>query len=202
MTAAAHKGDLARVVDVAGGTREGDVDISDLAALRIPYRRLRPQLTSMHTLAWEALAQRAPTVSFVHEFPGAVYTSLHKDVPGVMGWVINSIIEVLHGLFGRWLFVPIDESGERIVFIATNGRYASRKASSGAVPIAAGDDVIKGSDGVSGSGVYSVNWDGEGPSKSGQAALADLRKRQVDKLVSTHFGTEFSRISGSEETTL
>jgi hypothetical protein len=52
--------------------------------------------------------------------------------------------------------VPLEESGERHLFAATNGRFppkADGKAMKG--------DIAVGSDGVKGSGCYWLNWDGE-----------------------------------------
>jgi hypothetical protein len=193
---AAQTTSLARVLDIAGGTKEGEVDTSDIAALRIPFHRLRPHLTSIHTLAWEALAQQAPTVSFIHEFPGAVYTSLHKNISGFLTLLFAFAIEVIHALLGRWLFVPIGESGERHVFLATSGRFKPREGEASGVPLAKSRDCGTGSDGVVGSGTYSVDWDGEGPTKGSKIVLKALRQRGVHEIVWGHFMAEFDRISG------
>jgi hypothetical protein len=193
---AARKTSLARVLDVAGGTKEGEVDTSDLAARLIPLRRLRPHIASMHTLAWEALAQQAPTVSYVHEFPGSVYTSFHKNTSGFLGLLFAFVKEVTYAFLSRWLFVPIEESGERNLFLATNGRYKPREGNATGVILTNERDQMTGSDGVVGSGVYSVDWDGEGPTKSSEIALKHMRQKGVHETVWSHFTTEFDRISG------
>ena len=198
---AAHTTSLARVLDVAAGTKEGEVNTSDIASLHTPLHRLRPQLASMHTLAWEALAQQAPTVSFVHEFPDAVYTSLHKDVSSFLTLLFALAVEVIHALLGRWLFVPIEESGERHVFLATSGQYKPREGKASGVPLVKEKDCGTGSDGVVGSGTYSVDWDGEGPTKSSEIALKVLRQKGVREIVWGHFTTEFDRISSRGQST-
>jgi hypothetical protein len=63
----------------------------------------------MYTLAWESLADQAPTVSSVHNFAGSVYTDLHKDVPGLL-------------------------SREQQVFLGTSMKYMPRMASAKGVP--------------------------------------------------------------------
>jgi hypothetical protein len=142
------------------------------------------------------LAQQAPTVSFVHEFPDAVYTSLHKNVSGFLALLISFAIEVVYALLGRWLFVPIEESGERHVFLATSGRYKPREGKASGVPLAKEKDCVMGSDGVVGSGTYSVDWDGEGPTRGSKIALKVQREKGVREIVWGHFTTEFDRISG------
>jgi hypothetical protein len=193
---AARNTSLARVIDVAGGTKEGEVNTSDLAARTIPFHRIRPHLASMHTLAWEALAQQAPTVSFVHEFPGAVYTPLYTNTSGFLPRVFSSAVKVAYALLGRWLFIPIEESGERHLFLATSGRYKPREGKATGVPLTNERDHMTGSDGVVGSGVYSVDWSGEGSTKGTEIALKHLRQKGVHELVWSHFTTEFDRISG------
>lgn len=150
----------------------------------------------MHTFAWEALAQQAPEVSFVHGFPGAVYTSLHKDTSGFLAMLFALAIEVIYALLGRWLFVPIEEVGERHVFLATSGRYKSREGKASGIPLGKGMDYGTGSDSVVGSGVYSVDWDGEGPTKGSAMALKVERQKGVREIVWAHFRTEFDRIGG------
>ncbi|CAO2651407.1 Nn.00g039770.m01.CDS01 [Neocucurbitaria sp. VM-36] len=197
LIAASKTTSLARVIDVAGGTKEGDLDTSDLAALKIPFRSLRPHITSMHTLALETLAEQAPTVSFVHDFPGAVYSGLHKNVPGWLGFASHVVLETVYWTLGRWLFVPVEESGERHVFLATSERYKPKDGQARGLPLVLGLKDGTGSDGHVGSGVYSVDWDCEGPSKKGENALKGLRKKGAREVVWSHLTEQFEQASKS-----
>ncbi|KAH7063862.1 hypothetical protein BKA63DRAFT_497142 [Paraphoma chrysanthemicola] len=186
---------LARVVNVAGAGTEGKIDTSDIEAFKIPFTQLRPQLVSMHTLALESLAEHAPNVSFVHDYPGAVYTDLHKGAGGAMGWLMYFLLEGIHALLGRWLFVPIEESGERHIYLATSGRYAPHDGHEMGISQEK-STALRGSNGERGSGVYSVGWDGEGPAERSLVALKGLRANGVKELVWNHMKTEFDRIRG------
>lgn len=192
LTHASHTTSLARVVDIAGGTKEGPIDTSDLAALRIPFGKMRGQLASMHTLALETLSEQAPTVSFVHDFPGAVVTPLFDGAPGWAGvvvWVLGAYLR----LFQRWLSVPIEECGERHVFLATSAKYAAREGKADGVVVGEGVERGKATEGVEG-GVYSVDWDGEGPGDRVMGLLEGLRKKGVREVVWEHTSGEFERI--------
>ncbi len=54
---------LRRVVTVFAGTKEGKVDTADFQARHVPLLSQRGHLTSMMTLALEAMAETAPDVS-------------------------------------------------------------------------------------------------------------------------------------------
>lgn len=58
------------------------------------------------------------------------------------------------------------------------------------------DATSRGSDGVIGSGVYSISWDGEGPTERPIGVLEGLRKDGVRDLAWEHFVGEFDRVSG------
>lgn len=192
LEAAARTTPLARVVNVAGGTKEGNIDISDLAAMKMSLTSVRPHLTSMHTLALEHLALQSPTVSFVHDFPGAVYTALHKDTTGLLAFVFRCLIDAAYMLLGTWLFVPIGESGERHVFLATSASFPPREGTAAGIS-ADGLPAVKGSNGEQKSGVYSVDWDCQGPGASAETALKALRKKGVQDLVWNHFLEKFEK---------
>lgn len=192
---AASTGSLARVVDVAGGTKEGAIDTSDIAALNMPLSKVRPHLTSVHTLSLEALAEEAPRVSFVHNFPGAVYTNLQTGAPGIIGVILRGLLPLLYYTFGYWVFVPIEEAGERQVYFATSNKYEPAQGRSTGVPLG-GEEVAPGSDGLDGSGVYSVNWDGEPGSQHSLKILHELRNNGVREKVWAHMTSEYARITG------
>ncbi|KAF1956446.1 hypothetical protein CC80DRAFT_473412 [Byssothecium circinans] len=189
LTTAGNTSQLARVVNIAGGTKEGDIDTSDLAALRIPFPKIRGHLASMNTLALESLAEQAPAVTFIHDFPGAILTPLLNNVPGLMG-VLMRMMGLVHWLFARWLCVPIEESGERHVYLATSGRYAPKEGNASGLEL---DHGAQGSEDAGG-GVYTVDWDCEGPPKRVVHVLTALRKKGVKDLVWEHTTSEFERI--------
>ena len=66
-------------------------------------------------------------------------------------------------IVGYWICVPIEECGERQLYLATSARYPPASASSdrsSGVPLGHGVEVAVGTTGEIGSGVYSVLWDG------------------------------------------
>jgi hypothetical protein len=192
---AAATSPLARVVNVAGGTKEGPVDTSDLAALRVPFSRIRGHLVSMHTLCLEQLAAQAPTVSFVNDFPGQVRTPLYDDVPGWSGMVMR-MLAACSWVLQRWLCVPIEECGERHVFMGTSAKYAPGEGEALGMALAEGVEA-SGPTEKTLRNVYSVDWHGEGPGKQVMELLQDLRKKGVRELVWEHTNGEFQRIKRS-----
>lgn len=198
LTAAASTTSLARVLDVAGGTCEGEVNLSDITAIKTPLTQMRPHVTSMHTLSLEVLAQQAPTVSFVHEFPGPVYTNLGKNGTETLVKVYRFVISLLHLVLGNWFFIPLEESGERHVFLATSKKYRPRNGNASGIALEQ-LDISKGTDGVVGSGVYSVNWDGKEGNEKAMAVLQGLRQKGVKEIVWNHITSEFDRIARGNE---
>jgi hypothetical protein len=74
----------------------------------------------------------------------------------------------------------------------TNGYAAA------GVPLAGGVEVIKGTSGEIGSGVYSVNWDGESSGPKVEELLAKFRKEGMVEKVWKDTEEEFKRITGLE----
>lgn len=152
----------------------------------------------MTTLALEVLAQKAPTVSFVHDFPGGVMTDLFKGAPGIQGFMIFLAGFVMKHLFARWVCVPIEECGERHVFLATSGKYKPKEGKAVGIPLLDGENIAKGADGEYGSGVYSVDWDGEGPGQA-EAKLKELRRKELREVVWNHLDQKFNGVKGPTE---
>jgi hypothetical protein len=177
------------------------VDVSNLALRDIPitqaFAKLKPQIASMITLSMEALAAQAPTVSFVHDFPGTVYTRLHKNAVGAMGMVFYIVFEVVHFFFGRWIFVPLEECAERQLHAATSATYKPREGHALGVTVD-NVEVARGSDGVAGSGMYTIDWDGEKRTEQSLIALKELRSKGVGEIVWKHMSGEFERITGTK----
>ncbi|AEO56691.1 hydrogenase/reductase-like protein [Thermothelomyces thermophilus ATCC 42464] len=201
---------LRRVVTVAAGTKEGLVDAGDMQGRRASVRALRGHVASLATLALEAVAaRRAPGVAFVHDYPGYVQTPLgQRDATGLTAVVLAAANAVL-GLLAPLIAVPLDESGERHLFLATSARFPPRDingdgggSESGGgdgsgVPLPAGVAVARGTDGETGSGVYSVDQDAESAPAKVERLLDGLRKDGTAEKVWTDLETEFVRITGA-----
>jgi hypothetical protein len=161
------------------------------------FTKIRGHLVSMTSLAFEALADRAPTVSFVHDFPGSVPTPLGHETPGFLGYVYRLFMWILKVPLGRWVCVPIEESGERHVYLATSARYPPKEGNAVGVPAQGQEEVVKGIDSQDNSGMYCVDWDCEGPGENPIAVLDGLRKKGVKEIVWTYTQDEFKRITAS-----
>jgi len=150
---------LKRIVDVAAGAHEAELDLDDLEAERCSRSVLRGRLATTKTLAWQGLAKEAPEVSIITDFPGLVVTPIFNRIDGVL-WFLFKVYTTFFG----WLFaVPLKESAERHAFLATSSSFPSREGNIKGVPLVKDAVTHKGIDGIAGSGVYSVDWDNEGP---------------------------------------
>ncbi|KAI9709367.1 MAG: hypothetical protein M1820_003487 [Bogoriella megaspora] len=186
---------LRRVVFVAGAGKEGPVDTTDWQARRIPLTALRGQLTTMITLGLETIAKQAPDISFIHTYPGTVRTSLLDRMTGLRGILLRMYTYLL----GSWVCVPLEESGERHLYLATSGRFPAAENSTGedvGVPLREGDEKARGTSGATGSGIYSVGWDCESSLASVEKLLADYREQGMGDQILEHVNAEFERILG------
>lgn len=148
----------------------------------------------MVTLSLEALAKKAPDVSFIHDFPGPVKSNIIRGGEGAAIFVLGVIFKLL----GPFVNIPTQESGERHVFLATSARYPAGTdgdVASG-VPFMGGVAVARGTDGKSGSGVYSVGSDGESAGPKVEELLAKFRREGLVEKVWNHTEEEFRRITG------
>lgn len=175
---------LRRIVTVGGGGFEGKIDPTDFQALRVPLPELREHLTTLVTLGMEAVSRSVSDVSIVHSYPGTVKTPFLNHMPEEM--------------MKELTFVPLDECGERHVFLATSARYPPANGSFVAVISEPRAEVALGSNGQVGSGIYSVGVNCEGPSAVVQEKLAGLRKIGMVDEVWKHTEGEFKRVTESE----
>ncbi|KAL1849266.1 hypothetical protein Plec18167_008112 [Paecilomyces lecythidis] len=187
--------DLRRVVSVFTGTKEGQLHLDDISGEHLSILTSRAHASSLMTLSLEALAKKAPEVSFVHDYPGAVKTGIGRELP----WILRAGFAVLL----PFIQIPIEESGERHLFFATSSRYEPSGAVNGqkssGVPLIEGITVAEGTDGEPGSGVYSVNWDGETCGPKVTALLTKMRNEGCVEQVWKHTEGEFKRIVGDEK---
>ncbi|KAK3899296.1 hypothetical protein C8A05DRAFT_18250, partial [Staphylotrichum tortipilum] len=187
---------LRRVVSVFAGTKEGRVDTAEFQARNIPLLAQRGHGASAMTLALEAVARDAPEVSLVHDFPGAVKTNLGKDVKSVPLKVLTAVFGVIAPL----VTIPVDEAGERQLFFSTSARFPPRTAGEGegsGVPLAAGVEAARGTDGKPGSGVYSIGVDGESAKAKVEELLAGYRGDGTLEKVWELTEGEFTRITAA-----
>jgi hypothetical protein len=185
---------LRRIVTVGGGTLEGPIDPTDFPALRVPLLKIRGHLTTLITLGLEAIAETAPEVSFVHDYPGTVNTPLMTHAKGLHGVLVRTYV----GLFGRWVCVPIEESGERHLYLATSSRYRPANGNESGIQLGDGVEVAMGTTGEVGSGVYSVGWDCESASPAVRELLTGLREKGMVDEIRRHTQGEYKRITAKD----
>ncbi|KAF4960884.1 hypothetical protein FSARC_10349 [Fusarium sarcochroum] len=186
---------LRRVVTVMAGTKEGTLFSDDIACRNMPFtsiRHSRGHMCSALTLSLEALARQAPEVSFIHNFPGSVDTDLIRSDDGIMMQVMKYWFRLSMTLGRKWL--DKEECGERHAWLCLTGRFPDQQGQSGNG--VKGAEVGVGIDGSKGSGVYSVDWDGESASDEVVKLLDGYRQEgMVDKVWKDLEG-EFVRITG------
>ncbi|CAG7938658.1 unnamed protein product [Penicillium olsonii] len=179
---------LRRVVTVLAGGHEGPIDASDFQGRNMSMLKLRGHIVSMTELALEKIAEQAPEVSFVHDYPGTVKTGIGRDPNTLLVWLLNVVLLIV----GPWIYIPNRESGERHLFFATSAKYPPKVGDAG-VSLIGDRKVAAGTDGKVGSGVYSVHWDGE--HAAGVELLAGFRAHMAPR-VWEHTIAEFKRITG------
>lgn len=183
--------DLRRVVSCFAGTKEGPIDTSDFQGSKLPFLSARGHAASLVTLAHEALAKKAPGVSFVHDFPGPVKSGIGRGATGVM-----LILKAIFTIIGPLVNIPIQESGERHLFFATSARYPASTGGDTAVGVRGGAAVARGTNGETGSGVYSIDQNGESAGPKVEEVLAKMRKEGVAEKLWKHTEEEYTRITG------
>jgi hypothetical protein len=138
---------LSSVLSVLDARGNSSLILNDLS-LKDNYslRNCANHAITMTSLAMEELASAHPSTSFVHAYPGIVKTSLMRD----HGFLMKAALSALMVLITP-LTVPLEESGERHLYAATNPSFSPRGLNDG--------DAAIGSDGVRGSGAYLVGSD-------------------------------------------
>ena len=185
---------LRRVVTVAGGGNEGPLDSTDFPALRVPLSAIRGHVSTLTTLGLESVAKTAPEVSFVHDYPGTVRTSLAGRMEGMLGVLMRAYIFVV----GYWKCVPIEECGQRQLYLATSARYPPARVDGeggSGVQLEDGVELARGTTGQVGSGIYSVGWDGTSASPKVEKLLAGYRDKGIVEELRRHTESEFDRIT-------
>jgi len=186
---------LRRIVSVAAATCEGAIDTDNMAADGFALFQRRNQIASMATLLLEEVARRAPTVALVHTVPGIVQSGITRDARGLQLVVMIAISRLL----GPLVQTPPADCGETHLFVATSSRYPPGEGSAAAgVPLAGNVAVARGSDGKTGSGVYTVDNKGESAPAKVEKLLATFREDGTAKKVWDYVASDFERITGGE----
>ncbi|KAH8812568.1 hypothetical protein F5884DRAFT_312947 [Xylogone sp. PMI_703] len=166
-----------------------DLSLRDLK--NYSYTQARSHMAYMHTLFMETVAeQNQGKLAFVHIFPGIVLGPGFKN-PELPAWfrVIWNYIFV--PIFGRFVTVKPDDCGNRMLSLASP-RYPPQSLDE------SGDkkDVVLGTNGKPGSGVYSLTWNGEDnlPTK----AYAKINKDEMRKKIWDHTLRAFEVIEKGE----
>jgi hypothetical protein len=188
---------LRRVVSVLAGGHEGPIDVTDFQGKGMSMLKIRGHIVSMTDMALEKLAEQAPEVTFINDYPGAVKTGIGRESNTLMVWIMTMVLMII----GPLIYIPIRESGERHLFFATSAKYPPRVRldaaveDSAGVPLSEGVEVATGTDGKVGSGVYSIHWSGEHAGPKVVKLLAGLREEGMAENVWQHTIGEFDRIT-------
>lgn len=140
----------ARVVSVFAAGTEDKLLLDDLP-LQSPsnygYFQARSHIVFMTTVFMEWLAEKYKgKLSLTHVFPGLVLTPAFGD-PTLPLWF--KVIWLLSSPFTRFIAVPPEEIGNRILFLATS-RYPAR-GTSDSTDAANAAEIAVGTDGKTGS---------------------------------------------------
>ena len=91
-------------------------------------------------------------------------------------FLMRTAASMAGGLLTPWA-VPIEESGERHLYISTNGKYPGKDGSKAIPATQKEGGPMKGSDGTTGSGSYLVGKSGE--FRANESVLKELRDKSV-----------------------
>ncbi|KAF2716718.1 hypothetical protein K431DRAFT_256998 [Polychaeton citri CBS 116435] len=174
---------LRRVISVYGATFEGQISMLDFQGWKLFRPQMQAHEASITTLALEAHRREAPEVSFVHNFPGAVESGIGR---GSIGWLMRTL-KTIFAILGPLVHIPLEEAGNRHLFLCTSARYSvGPNDMTGGVPLLEHLTLARGTDGQVGSGVYSIDANGESASPTVEKLLAQLRdKGMVDRIMDT-----------------
>jgi hypothetical protein len=185
---------LARVVSILAGGKEKAIDLDDLEGLN--SSSMSGGAATRTTLAFEELANKYPSISFVHFYPGLVNTGqLYRTMQTASGyWAWPAWLAC-------WTVVPLiytfsrtpEEVGERVLYVATSARYPPADSNGKDVGMALSAGVKQAKSSVEtdgkGSGVYRLNADGESAPES--PILLKYREEGAPRRVWEHSQTRW-----------
>ncbi|PGH13901.1 hypothetical protein AJ80_06170 [Polytolypa hystricis UAMH7299] len=183
---------LSRVISVlAAGQESSALHLTDLSLkTNFSDSACANHTITMNSLAIEELAAKFPRTTFIHAYPGIVKTKLDRE----FGWLMRGMWKGASVLATPWV-VPVKESGERFVFMATSKRFPPKTENAMRDKGEAEEGVERGSDGVRGSGGYTLGWDGGFALK--EKVMSKYRTEGVGKVVWEHTLDVFNKICGT-----
>lgn len=186
---------LRRVVSVFAAGYEGHFDEKNWAEHVVKHPiKARAHLASMITMAHNVLAEKAPDVSFVHNFPGGVKTPFGKGATGVMA-VARTALTILGPLFLKYRS-PEDSSVLQL-YCATSAAFPPAAAGNAAgVPLLETMTVSVGADGKPGSGRYNIDENCEKVPHNIERSLAQAKADGVEERLWSHVLGEIKQITG------
>lgn len=141
----------------------------------------RDHAASITTLSLESHHQAYPQVSFIHNFPGVIKSGIARGTSPLL-----AVFRLFSSIFGGLIYMPTEEAGDRHLFLATSARYsAGQDDATGGVPLSSPIILARGTNGETGSGVYSIDASGESASPAVEQALAGLRRDGMVEKVMT-----------------
>ena len=184
----------AKVVSVYAAGTEAKLFPEDLSLrdpTRYSYFQARSDMVYMHTLFMETMAeQHGGKLGLIHVFPGLVLgPGFHN--PELPTWFRILCHWVLIPLLGRLITVPAGECGDRMLSLASP-HYPPRPIDRSKNQ----EGVAIGTDGNLGSGVYSLNWNGETSLKT--EAYEKMDKDEMRKIVWDHTMKAFEVIESGK----
>jgi hypothetical protein len=185
---------LRRIISIQSAGFEGTLHLDHIADGKIPLRDSRPHLSSLNTLALEALARRSSTVSYIHNYPSFVKSNLIRPEDGML----MQVLSVWFRFTSRNKYVPPEEVQERHAWLCTSGLYPDKQGtdSNGAV-VPAELKIVKGSDGVQGSGAYSIDHLGDDTCERSREPLRKHRENGAVEAIWKDLEDQFTRITGA-----
>jgi len=182
---------IRRVISVLSGTKEGTINLDDFQSWKAQnVVQQRGHSSAICTLMLIHFAQQAPTVSFIHDYPGFVKSGIARGTTG-MTWGFMTVAQLLSPLFS----IPEQESGARHLFLATSARFRAKEGIEEAVPLGEGVEIARGNDGVEGSGVYSIDQNNESAGLAVEELLENYKKEGMVEKVWGMIEEEYERIA-------
>lgn len=115
-----------------------------------------------------------------------------------MEGLLGVLMRLYSLIAGYWVSVPIEECGERHLYLATSARYPAASVENGGgsgVPLGDGVEVARGTTAEVGNGMYSVGWDGTSASPAVEKLLAEYQDKWLVEEIQRHAEGEFDRIT-------
>ncbi|KAI1622614.1 hypothetical protein EDD37DRAFT_635466 [Exophiala viscosa] len=131
-----------RVISVLAGGGEGALDLNDLgmtSAKNYSFVAAGGQAASMTTLFFEQTSKQPENknIVFIHIFPGIVKTQLRIEA----GWIATLLYTwILQYFLMNIIGYSSEEAGERVLFAATNDRFAKAQPDIGVYLVGGNSD--------------------------------------------------------------